>query len=97
MTVGAEPRAGQAMDLLAQSSSRLRRLEGEAESQTGWMEPDEVNLLYRTQKWCPGHIGGPLCCPYLLPVSAQTAEVYRDMAGLEGSLLWATCVLLLLN
>lgn len=52
------------------------------------MEPDQVNLLYRTQKWCPGQVHGAVCCPHLLPVSAQAGEVYRDGVGLEGSLLW---------
>lgn len=33
---------------------------------------------------CHSHIHETLCCPHLLPVSAQTSKVY-----LEGSLLWS--------
>ena len=83
-----EPGAAELRTFGAQGGIRLRRLTGEAESQTVWREPGPVNLLYRTQKWCPGHILRALCCPHLLPVSAQAGEVYHDGMGLEGSLFW---------
>lgn len=52
------------------------------------MEPAQVTLLNRTQKWCSSHVHRALCHPHQVPVSAQAGEVYLHEVGLEGSLLW---------
>lgn len=82
----------------AQGSIRLKRLREEAECQTSWIELDQVNLLYRTQKWQPGSQFMGLCVALAyFPFLSKLVKCIMMGWGWKGPCSGATCALLLMN